>query len=61
MHEGVYVVLEDGSRIRGIQEITLKAGVDQQLWSLDLKVTPIQTRFHCMLNYALLISATSMT
>ena len=37
---GSHVVLEDGSRIRGIQEITLKAGVDQQLWSLDLKVTP---------------------
>lgn len=37
---GSQVVLEDGSKIGGIQKITLAGGIDQTVWGLHLEVSP---------------------
>ena len=37
---GSQVVLEDGSKIGGIQQVTLTGGIDQKIWGLHLEVSP---------------------
>jgi len=37
---GSQVVLEDGSKVSGIKQITLTGGVDQKVWGLHLEVYP---------------------